>query len=236
MNVDLRNIEPLTRSSGLGRTGSLTQGPPDRQQATGVNVPSVCAPDSFSIDFCNIRGLRSNFSSVEHLLLSSSPDILLLSETQLYANTSSDLFKINNYNLFPRFRKKRGVCAYCASNIPVTRLVDLESPSYDVIWLKVILNTKCIFICFLYFSPNLNPSQPFFNYLTRCHESLITSNLPPKSYLLGTSMFIMLSGWAPRELLLVGCRRMTFRCFAVSSSWFNTLPVSLIAMINNLIS
>ena len=170
------NIEPLTRSSGLGRAGSLTQGPPDRQQATGVNVQSVCAPDSFSIDFCNIRGLRSNLSSVEHHLLSSSPDLLLLSETQLSANVSSDLFKINNYNLFPRFRRKGGVCAYCASNVPVTRLVDLESPSFDVIWLKILLDSKCIFICFLYFSPNLNSSQEFFNYLTRCHESLITSN------------------------------------------------------------
>ena len=169
MNVDHMNIEPLTRSSGLGRAGSLTQGPPDRQQATGVNVQSVCALDSFSIDFCNIRGLRSNLSSVEHHLLSSSPDLLLLSETQLSANVSSDLFKISNYNLFPRFRKKGGVCAYCASNVPVTRLVDLESPSFDVIWLKILLDTKCIFICFLYFSPNLNPIREFFNYLIRYH-------------------------------------------------------------------
>ena len=176
MNADHLNFEPLARSSGTGRSGSPTQGPSDRQHVTGVSVQSVSAPDCFSIDFSNIRGLRSNFSSVEHHLLSSSPDILLLSETQLSANVSSDLFKINNYNLFPRFRRKGGVCAYCASNVPVTRLVDLESPSFDVIWLKILLDTKCIFICFLYFSPNLNPSQEFFNYLTRCHESLITSN------------------------------------------------------------
>ena len=176
MNADHLNLEPLARSSGTGQIGSLTQGPSDRQHVTGVSVQSVSAPDCFSIDFSNIRGLRSNFSSVEHHLLSSSPDILLLSETQLSANVSSDLFKISNYNFFPRFRKKGGVCAYCASNVPVTRLVDLESPSFDVIWLKILLNTKCIFICFLYFSPNLNSSQEFFNYLTRCHESLIASN------------------------------------------------------------
>ena len=113
MDVNQNELEPLTRSSGHGQTGSLTQGPSDRQHATGVGVQNGSTPDSFSIDFCNIRGLRSNFSSVEHHLLSSSPDILFLSETQLSADVSSDLFKVINYSLFPRFRKKGGVCAYC---------------------------------------------------------------------------------------------------------------------------
>ena len=45
------NIEPLNWSCGLGRAGLLNQIPPDLQHATGVNVQSVCAPDSFSIDF-----------------------------------------------------------------------------------------------------------------------------------------------------------------------------------------
>ena len=49
-------------------------------------------------------------------------------------------------------------------NIPVSRLVDLESPSFDVIWLKVPLNTICIFICFVYLSPNLNSTQPFWHF------------------------------------------------------------------------
>ena len=120
-NTPEESIEPLTRSSGRGRDGSLTRGPPDRQTATEVvDQRGACTPDSISFDFCNIRGLRSNFSTVEHHLASSSPDLIFLSETQLSANVSSDLFKISNYNLFPRFKKKGGVCAYCASNIPVT--------------------------------------------------------------------------------------------------------------------
>ena len=99
------NIEPLTRSSGRGRDGSLTRGPPDRQTATEVaDQRGACTLDSISFDFCNIRGLRSNLSTVEHHLASSSPDLLFLSETQLSANVSSDLFKISNYNLFPRFK------------------------------------------------------------------------------------------------------------------------------------
>ena len=92
MDVDQFILVPLTRSSGLGQTSSLTQGPSDRHHATGVSVQNVTTPDSFSIDFCNIRSLRPNFSSVEQHLSPSSPDTLILSETQLSANISSDLF------------------------------------------------------------------------------------------------------------------------------------------------
>ena len=106
MNADQLNIEPLTRSSGTGQTGSLTQGPSDRQHVAGVNVQSVSALDSFSIDFCNIRGFRSNFSFVEPHVLSSSPEILISSETKLSVNVSSALFKTSNYNFFLSFIKR----------------------------------------------------------------------------------------------------------------------------------
>ena len=36
---------------------------------------------AFSIDFCNIRGLISNFQSVEHYLSSTKPHLLFLTET-----------------------------------------------------------------------------------------------------------------------------------------------------------
>ncbi|MPC08760.1 hypothetical protein E2C01_001352 [Portunus trituberculatus] len=39
--------------------------------------------DFFFINFCNIRGLRSNFQSVEHHLSSPKPHILFLTETHL---------------------------------------------------------------------------------------------------------------------------------------------------------
>ncbi|MPC80690.1 hypothetical protein E2C01_075277 [Portunus trituberculatus] len=37
----------------------------------------------FYINFCNIRGLRSNFQSVEHHLSSTKTHLLFLTETQL---------------------------------------------------------------------------------------------------------------------------------------------------------
>ena len=62
-----------------------------------INVPrSDCSPGIdpkwldtpltfFSISFCNIRGLRSNFQSVEHHLSSTKPH-LFLSETGVWGN------------------------------------------------------------------------------------------------------------------------------------------------------
>ena len=57
-----------TRSSSNGPTNDQT--PQDRLS-------------SFSIHYTNIRGLNSNFSSVEAQLATSSPNLFLLSETQL---------------------------------------------------------------------------------------------------------------------------------------------------------
>ena len=126
--------------------------------------------------FALIRGLRSNFHSVEHHLLSSSPVLLLLSETQLSKNASPDHYQISNYNLYPRFRSKGGVCAYCNTNTPIARLVELESPNFDAIWLKISLPSITVFLCFLYFPPNSSPYVELFNYLSLCHESLLTSH------------------------------------------------------------
>ncbi|MPC47542.1 hypothetical protein E2C01_041291 [Portunus trituberculatus] len=55
----------------------------------------------FYINFCNIRGLRSNFQSVEHHLSSTKPHLLFLTETQLSGATDSSPFSVSSY--FPTF-------------------------------------------------------------------------------------------------------------------------------------
>ena len=50
---------------------------------------------SFSIHYTNIRGLNSNFSSVETHLATSIPNLFLLSETQLSSQSSPDPFQIS---------------------------------------------------------------------------------------------------------------------------------------------
>ena len=54
---------------------------------------------SFSIHYTNIRGLNSNFSSVESHLATYSRNLYLLSETQLSSQSSPDPFQISHYNL-----------------------------------------------------------------------------------------------------------------------------------------
>ena len=131
---------------------------------------------SFSIHYTNIRGLNSNFSSVESHLATSSPNLFLLSETQLSSQSSPDPFQISHYNLYSRFRSKGGICAYCNINTPIARLMDLESPHFDLLWLKIYLPTTTIFLCFCYCSPNATNFPSFFEYLTSCHESLLSSH------------------------------------------------------------
>src|SRR5678816_4061400 len=99
------------------------------------------------INFTNIRGLKSNFASVEYHLTNSIPNLLLLSETQMAKNSSSNSFNVSNYNLFHNFRLKGGVCAYVNINTPVTRLVNLESPNFDALWLKIFLPSTTIILC-----------------------------------------------------------------------------------------
>ena len=54
--------------------------------------------------------------------------------------------------------------------------MDLESPHFDVLWLKIYLPTTTIFLCFCYCSPNATNFPSFFEYLTSCHESLLSSH------------------------------------------------------------
>ena len=54
--------------------------------------------------------------------------------------------------------------------------MDLESPHFDVLWLKIYLPTTTIILCFCYCSPNATDFLSFFEYLTSCHECLLTKH------------------------------------------------------------
>ena len=129
-----------------------------------------------SITFANVRGLRSNLASVEHYLTTSLPNLLLLSETQLDRDSFSSNLNVSNYNFFHNFRLNGGVCAYININTPVTRLVNLESPNFDVLWLKICLPTTTIILCFCYCSPNGTDFPVLFQYLTTSHETVTSSH------------------------------------------------------------
>ena len=174
---------PSTRHSGatisgvpsLSSVGRVRVDTPNSSNGSTPDPPTP-RPSSFSIHFCNIRGLHSNLSSVEHHLSTHLPNLLLLSETQLSNSVSSDPFRISHYNLYTSFRFKGGICAYCNINTPIARLMDLESPNFDVMWLKICLKNSTTFLCFTYCSPNSCDYVSFFQYLSSCHESLQISH------------------------------------------------------------
>ena len=108
--------------------------------------------------------------------MSSSPNLLVLTETQVSNDVSLESFSIPSYNLFPLFRSKGGVCVYAQSSTPVTRLSHLESPNHDVLWLKLALPSCTKFLCCLYRSPNASTYADFFDYLTLQFESIVSCN------------------------------------------------------------
>ena len=73
--------------------------------------------NTFTLDFCNIRGLRSNFQSVEHHLSSIKTHLLCLTETQLSMTTDS------SHSLFPLtfsiliFNPKLAVAHMCVTTL-----------------------------------------------------------------------------------------------------------------------
>ena len=184
MTVRPSESAPSTRQSGantisgvrIGSGGGVRVDTPHHLHGSILDRINCDRPASFTLHFTNIRGLSSNFSSVEHHLASSLPDLFLIAESQLSVDASPDLYQISNYNLHSRFRFKGGVCAYTNINTPSARLMHLESSNFDALWLKICLPTSTIIICFCYCSPNSTDFPAFFNYLSSCHESLLSSH------------------------------------------------------------
>ena len=96
----------------------------DVSAGSNVSMPD-CTTDgrsaSSSIHYSDIRGLCSNFSCVEYHSASFSPGLLLLSETKLSGNASTDVFHISNYNLYFHFCLNGDVCTYCHINTPASK-------------------------------------------------------------------------------------------------------------------
>ena len=185
---------------------------------------------SFFIHYTNIRGLNSNFSSVESHLATSSPNLFLLSETQLSSQSSPDPFQISHYNLYSRFRSKGGVCAYCNINTPIARLMDLESPHFDVLWLKI---TSLQLLSFFAFAtaPLMLPTFPPSLSISLLAMSLCCLHTHMLKFsILETSMYTTLTGSNPPTLMLGELRRFISLFLMNWNKLSNILHVFLIVM------
>ena len=87
--------------------------------------------NTFSIYFCNIRGLRSSFQSVEHHLSSSKLHLLFLTETQLSIATDHRPFSVPSYFFYNKFQSKAGCCAYVRNDITCFCAYNIESSEFS---------------------------------------------------------------------------------------------------------
>ena len=143
----------------------------------------------FTLDFCNICGLRSNFQSVEHHLSSTKSHLLFLTETQLSVTTDSSPFSVPSYFLYLHFQSKAGCCEYVRNDINCSRAHNLESSEFSTIWLWLQCHSLTIFICAVYFSPNSSDYVNFFDYLTSKVEHMLFHFPYAEIFILGVSMF-----------------------------------------------
>src|ERR1700755_3318673 len=96
--------------------------------ATKTQLPAC--PDArsiFFINFCNIRGLHSNFHFDEHHLSSSRHHLLFLTETQIFERSDSKPYSVSSYCLYPQFPDKGGCCAYVRTDFVSSRVSNLKS-------------------------------------------------------------------------------------------------------------
>ncbi|XP_050715769.1 uncharacterized protein LOC126998326 [Eriocheir sinensis] len=143
------------------------------------DYPSGCRPDRcldnslslFLRNFCNIRGLPSNFHSVEHHFSSSKSHLLFLTETHVSEATDSNLYSVPSYYLYPRFQSKAGCCVYVRSDITCSRAHNLDSPKFSTIWLRLHCHSLTKYICAVYISPSSTSYVEFFDYLNSKMET-----------------------------------------------------------------
>ena len=107
------------------------------------------------IAFSNIRGFRSNFTSVQSFVHNNSPDLLALSESRLSSDISSDSFKLPGY-IFHRLDHppSHGLGVYIKDTLPVARESTLECNNQEYMCFRLSLLHSTTYLYFLYRSPS----------------------------------------------------------------------------------
>ena len=155
-------------------SGEGTTNVPRSDRSPGDDLRCPDTSSFFYTNFCNIRGLRSNFSSVEHHLSTTKPHLLFLTETQVSEATDSSPYSVPSYFLYSQFQSKAGCCVYVRNDITCSRAHALESSEFSTIWLRLQCHSHTKFICAVYLSPNASDYVKFFDYLTLKVEHILS--------------------------------------------------------------
>ncbi|XP_065680992.1 uncharacterized protein LOC136094820 [Hydra vulgaris] len=138
-------------------SSSLTNFKMNKVTKTIKHKKPQSSPSSLNLSFTNIRGLRSNFSSVESYLLQSSPDLIALCETNLSSAVSSYDLSVDGY--LPLIRKDSnshmlGLGIYISKNSPICRETRFESTDYSFMCFCLAPLHSITFLFVLYRSPS----------------------------------------------------------------------------------
>ena len=115
--------------------------------------------EHFKFDFANVRGLRENFLSVFCHMEFTKPHVLALSETQVTNLCDESDFHMAGYTFLSNFFPHRGTCMYVKQDLNFVRLPKFElrnTADFNVMWLRINLQSHIIYLCFVYRSPNLS--------------------------------------------------------------------------------
>ena len=112
---------------------------------------------SLNISFSNIRGLRTNFVSCESFLLTQSPDIFALCETNLDGSIDSNSFAVSGY--LPLIRRDssthmHGLGVYIKEGLPLARETAFETLKDSYLCFRLALIHSTSYLFFLYRSPS----------------------------------------------------------------------------------
>lgn len=161
----------------------MSKSQPSNIKYTAASKNSPTTDCNLSINFCNIRGLHSNITSVHQHLETERPSFLILSETQIESPADSTHLQYPNYELHEAFRFKGGTCAFVRSDVECCRMPALECSHFDTLWLKSTVSGTQIFLCCLYRSPNDINHVLFFSHLADKIDS-INSKYPNSQIIL----------------------------------------------------
>ena len=165
----------IDKTASESPSGEGTINVPSSDGSSGMDSRCLDTSSNFLyINFCNIRGIRSNFQSVEHHLSSSKPHLLFLTETQVSVATDSSPFSVPSYFLYSHFQAKAGCCVYVRNDITCSRAHNLDSSEFSTIWLRLQCHSLTKFICAVYLSPNSSNYVNFFDYLTSKVEHILS--------------------------------------------------------------
>ena len=130
----------------------------------GPHDTNIQYPRNLRTCHINVNSITSpgRLDELSQFVETHSIDILALTETKLDEHVHESLYKLDNFHQpFTRHRNRHGggVALYTRTNLPTTRLHQLETGEEEWIWTKTKVDDNVILTCCLYLPPNLSSER-----------------------------------------------------------------------------